>query len=145
MYRSTVHWDHGLIAWNLVNGANQLFPLTYGNFWKYIFIRVDPKKWVLSVGQTALRRKTSVMFFCKEPWHGVYLLFLCLTSLKFALDFSWSTHHVVTHLVTWENAGEGRAPDLTNYDLVLFAKQIAAGMVFLGSRRVRGILVTCQL
>ena len=32
--------------------------------------------------------------------------------------------------------GEGRAQDLNNYDLVLFAKQIAAGMVFLGSRGV---------
>ena len=32
--------------------------------------------------------------------------------------------------------GEGRAQDLDNYDLVLFAKQIAAGMVFLGSRGV---------
>ncbi|PFX18053.1 Tyrosine kinase receptor Cad96Ca [Stylophora pistillata] len=30
--------------------------------------------------------------------------------------------------------GDGRAQDLTNYDLVMFAKQIAAGMVFLGSR-----------
>ena len=41
--------------------------------------------------------------------------------------------------------GEGRAQDLTNYDLVLFAKQIAAGMVFLGTRGVSGILVTCQV
>ncbi|RMX60388.1 hypothetical protein pdam_00020572, partial [Pocillopora damicornis] len=32
--------------------------------------------------------------------------------------------------------GEGRAQDLNNYDLVLFAKQIAAGMVFLGSRGI---------
>ena len=40
--------------------------------------------------------------------------------------------------------GEGRAQDLNNYDLVLFAKQIAAGMVFLGSQVVSGILVTCQ-
>ncbi|PFX13193.1 Hemicentin-2 [Stylophora pistillata] len=32
--------------------------------------------------------------------------------------------------------GEGRAQDLDNYDLVLFAKQIAAGMVFLGSRGI---------
>ncbi|PFX11659.1 Tyrosine kinase receptor Cad96Ca [Stylophora pistillata] len=32
--------------------------------------------------------------------------------------------------------GEGRAQDLDNYDLVLFAKQIATGMVFLGSRGV---------
>ncbi|RMX49128.1 hypothetical protein pdam_00003862, partial [Pocillopora damicornis] len=32
--------------------------------------------------------------------------------------------------------GEGRAQDLTNYDLVMFAKQIAAGMVFLGSRGI---------
>ncbi|PFX12904.1 Tyrosine kinase receptor Cad96Ca [Stylophora pistillata] len=30
--------------------------------------------------------------------------------------------------------GEGRTQDLTNYDLVMFAKQIAAGMMFLGSR-----------
>ncbi|XP_022777797.1 proto-oncogene tyrosine-protein kinase LCK-like, partial [Stylophora pistillata] len=30
--------------------------------------------------------------------------------------------------------GDGRAQDLTNYNLVIFAKQIAAGMVFLGSR-----------
>ena len=40
--------------------------------------------------------------------------------------------------------GEGRAQDLTNYDLVMFAKQIAAGMVFLGSRGVSGILFACQ-
>ena len=40
--------------------------------------------------------------------------------------------------------GEGRAQNLTNYDLVLFAKQIAAGMVFLGTQGVSGILVTCQ-
>ena len=40
--------------------------------------------------------------------------------------------------------GEGRAQDLNNYDLVLFAKQIAAGMVFLGTPGVSGILVTCQ-
>ncbi|XP_022801378.1 vascular endothelial growth factor receptor 3-like isoform X1 [Stylophora pistillata] len=32
--------------------------------------------------------------------------------------------------------GEGRAQALNNYDLVLFAKQIAAGMVFLGSRGI---------
>nr|XP_058962259.1 hemicentin-2-like [Pocillopora verrucosa] len=32
--------------------------------------------------------------------------------------------------------GEGRAQDLNNYDLVLFAKQIAAGMVFLGTRGI---------
>ncbi|XP_066030697.1 fibroblast growth factor receptor homolog 1-like [Pocillopora verrucosa] len=32
--------------------------------------------------------------------------------------------------------GEGRAQDLTNYDLVMFAKQIAAGMVFLGTRGI---------
>ncbi|CAH3133335.1 unnamed protein product, partial [Pocillopora meandrina] len=32
--------------------------------------------------------------------------------------------------------GEGRAQNLNNYDLVLFAKQIAAGMVFLGSRGI---------
>ncbi|XP_066015708.1 fibroblast growth factor receptor 4-like isoform X2 [Pocillopora verrucosa] len=32
--------------------------------------------------------------------------------------------------------GEGRPQDLNNYDLVLFAKQIAAGMVFLGSRGI---------
>nr|XP_058962211.1 vascular endothelial growth factor receptor 3-like isoform X2 [Pocillopora verrucosa] len=32
--------------------------------------------------------------------------------------------------------GEGRAQNLTNYDLVLFAKQIAAGMVFLGTRGI---------
>ena len=37
--------------------------------------------------------------------------------------------------------GEGRAQDLNNYDLVLFAKQIAAGMVFLGTRGVSRILV----
>ena len=41
--------------------------------------------------------------------------------------------------------GEGRAQDLTNYNLVLFAKQFAAGIVFLGTRGVSGILVTCQL
>ncbi|XP_066014636.1 fibroblast growth factor receptor 4-like isoform X2 [Pocillopora verrucosa] len=32
--------------------------------------------------------------------------------------------------------GEGRAQNLNNYDLVLFAKQIAAGMVFLGTRGI---------
>ncbi|XP_022809917.1 fibroblast growth factor receptor-like [Stylophora pistillata] len=32
--------------------------------------------------------------------------------------------------------GDGRAQELTNYDLVMFAKQIAAGMVFLGSRGI---------
>ena len=32
--------------------------------------------------------------------------------------------------------GEGRAQELETYDLVLFAKQIATGMVFLGSRGV---------
>ena len=32
--------------------------------------------------------------------------------------------------------GQGSVPKLEIYDLVLFAKQIAAGMVFLGSRGV---------
>ena len=32
--------------------------------------------------------------------------------------------------------GKGSVPELEIYDLVLFAKQIAAGMVFLGSRGV---------
>ncbi|XP_022778024.1 tyrosine kinase receptor Cad96Ca-like [Stylophora pistillata] len=32
--------------------------------------------------------------------------------------------------------GDGRAQDLTNYDLVMFAKQIAAGTVLLGSREI---------
>ena len=32
--------------------------------------------------------------------------------------------------------GEGRAQELETYDLVLFAKQIATGMMFLGSRGV---------
>ena len=35
--------------------------------------------------------------------------------------------------------GEGRPQVLNNYDLVLFAKQIAAGMVFLGSRGVSNL------
>lgn len=34
------------------------------------------------------------------------------------------------------HCGEGTAAPLDNYDLVLFAKQIATGMVFLGSRGV---------
>ena len=32
--------------------------------------------------------------------------------------------------------GQGSVPELEVYDLVLFAKQIAAGMVFLGTRGV---------
>ena len=34
--------------------------------------------------------------------------------------------------------GEGQAQELTTYDLVTFSKQIATGMVFLGSRGVSG-------
>ena len=36
--------------------------------------------------------------------------------------------------------GEGNVEELGIYDLVSFAKQIATGMVFLGSRGVRGRL-----
>ena len=36
--------------------------------------------------------------------------------------------------------GEGSVSELAIYDLVLFAKQIAAGMVFLGSRGVSNYL-----
>ena len=39
--------------------------------------------------------------------------------------------------------GDGRAQDLETYDLVLFAKQIAAGMVFLGSRGVSEQNIKC--
>ena len=34
------------------------------------------------------------------------------------------------------HCGEGEAADLSTYDLVSFARQIATGMVFLGSRGV---------
>ena len=37
--------------------------------------------------------------------------------------------------------GQGSVPELEIYDLVLFAKQIAAGMVFLGSRGVRNLII----
>ena len=37
--------------------------------------------------------------------------------------------------------GQGSVPELEIYDLVLFAKQIAAGMVFLGSRGVSHLIV----
>ena len=37
--------------------------------------------------------------------------------------------------------GQGSVPELEIYDLVLFAKQIAAGMVFLGSRGVSYLIV----
>ena len=37
--------------------------------------------------------------------------------------------------------GQGSVPELEIYDLVLFAKQIAAGMVFLGSRGVSNNLL----
>ena len=36
--------------------------------------------------------------------------------------------------------GQGSVPELEIYDLVLFAKQIAAGMVFLGSRGVSHLI-----
>ena len=37
--------------------------------------------------------------------------------------------------------GQGSVPALEIYDLVLFAKQIAAGMVFLGSRGVSNLFL----
>ena len=41
--------------------------------------------------------------------------------------------------------GQGSVPELEIYDLVLFAKQIAAGMVFLGSRGVSKHLTEIKL
>ena len=41
--------------------------------------------------------------------------------------------------------GRGSVPELEMYDLVLFAKQIAAGMVFLGSRGVSKHLTKIKL
>ena len=41
--------------------------------------------------------------------------------------------------------GHGSVPELEIYDLVLFAKQIAAGMVFLGSRGVSKHLTEIKL
>ena len=41
--------------------------------------------------------------------------------------------------------GHGSVPELEIYDLVLFAKQIAAGMVFLGSRGVSKHLTKTKL
>jgi len=40
--------------------------------------------------------------------------------------------------------GQGSVSELQIYDLVLFAKQIAAGMVFLGSRGVSNHLKKCN-
>ena len=37
--------------------------------------------------------------------------------------------------------GQGSVSELEIYDLVLFAKQIAAGMVFLGSRGVSNLII----
>ena len=41
--------------------------------------------------------------------------------------------------------GQGSVPELEIYDLVLFAKQIAAGMVFLGSKGVSNHLIEIKL
>ena len=41
--------------------------------------------------------------------------------------------------------GEGSIEELGIYDLVSFAKQIATGMVFLGSRGVRGHLLSLKI
>ena len=40
--------------------------------------------------------------------------------------------------------GQGNVPELEIYDLVLFAKQIAAGMVFLGSRGVSNLIIQLE-